>query len=183
MEGLGLGDQSSREQTILEALVLEHMVCGTQLLVPLASIEGQGARIANPGGEPKCRCASNSRQRFDTAKQERANAAADERRLHIQATQFRRGTLGDQWVGRAQRDASEGNEEPVVLGEQNTNGSSPELLKKRSDREFLLRFTGDGLANTLLSVSLEEHLRCQRVKAKRVCFTSLANNDVGAHGT
>jgi hypothetical protein len=47
----------------------------------------------------------------------------------------------------------------------------------------LLRFTGDGLADTFARVRVEEHLRSERVKAKRVWFTGLTNKDVATHGT
>jgi len=57
------------------------------------------------------------------------------------------------------------------------------LLKERCDREFLLRFTSDGLANALIGVSVQEHLRRQRVKAKRICLACLAKKDVTAHRT
>ena len=83
----------------------------------------------------------------------------------------------------AEGDTGERNEETPAFGEQHPDARSGELLDECRDGEFLLRFTGDGRPNTFASVRVEEHLRGECVKAKRICFTRLTNDDVAAHGT
>jgi len=115
---VGLGDQGLDEQTVLEALILELMVGGTQFLVPLTRVEGQRPGIASPGRESKCRCACGTREAFGVVQQQRADASADEGRLHIEAAQLGRGTHGDKSMGCAQGDACERHQVPLPLGEQ-----------------------------------------------------------------
>ena len=111
-------------------------------------------------------------QALRLAEQQRANTLADERRLHIQAAQLGRSTLGDEGVRGAQGDAGESHQVTLPLGEQYADTWCRDLLKKRGDGKLLLRFTRNGLANALCGIRVEEDLRGQCMEAK--CILSLA---------